>query len=68
MNQMLGVNESSSFKIIVTINLKRQTKLKIKDNYKKTNIIDWEIGKIEGFSGKNLINLEKGGLKDSFKL
>tara|TARA_B110001452_G_scaffold255485_1_gene247979 strand:- start:108 stop:236 length:129 start_codon:yes stop_codon:yes gene_type:complete len=42
--------------------------LKIKDNYKKTNIIDWEIGKIEGFSGKNLINLEKGGLKDSFKL
>ena len=68
MNQMLGVNESSSFKIIATINLKRQTKLKIRDNYKKTNIIDWEIGKIKGFSGKNLINLKKGGLKDSFKL
>ena len=25
--------------------------------------MDWEIGKVKGFSGKNLINLENGGLK-----
>ena len=25
--------------------------------------LDWEIGKVKGFSGKNLINLENGGLK-----
>ena len=33
------------------------------ENYKKTNLMDWEIGKVKGFSGKNLINLENGGLK-----
>ncbi|PHS53077.1 MAG: hypothetical protein COB01_05900 [Lutibacter sp.] len=39
-------------------------------NYKKTNLMDWVTGKIKGFSGKNLIELENGGLKmvkvDSF--
>ena len=33
------------------------------ENYKKTNLMDWEIGKVNGFSGKNLFNLENGGLK-----
>jgi quercetin dioxygenase-like cupin family protein len=40
------------------------------ENYKKTDLMDWVSGKIKGFSGKNLIELEKGGLKmvkvDSF--
>jgi len=40
------------------------------ENYKKTDLMDWETGKVEGFRGKNLIDLENGGLKmvkvDSF--
>lgn len=40
------------------------------ENYKKTNLMDWASGKIKGFSGKDLIELENGGLKmvkvDSF--
>ncbi len=40
------------------------------ENYKKTNLMDWETGKVKGFNGKNLIDLKNGGLKmvkvDSF--
>ena len=40
------------------------------ENYKKTNLLEWVSGKVKGFSGKNLIELENGGLKmvkvDSF--
>lgn len=39
-------------------------------NYKKTNLLDWVSGKVKGFQGKNLIEIENGGLKkvkvDSF--
>lgn len=33
------------------------------ENYKNTNLMDWDPGKVEGFSGKNLIELENGGFK-----
>ncbi|MGM5471234.1 cupin domain-containing protein [Flavobacteriaceae bacterium LMO-SS05] len=33
------------------------------ENYKKTNLMDFEAGKVKGFSGMNLINLENGGFK-----
>jgi len=33
------------------------------ENYKKTNLMEWETGKVKGFSGKNLINLGNGRLK-----
>ena len=32
-------------------------------NHIKTESLVWETGKVKGFSGKNLINLENGGLK-----
>ena len=39
-------------------------------NYTKTELMDWVTGKVKGFSGKNLIDMENGGLKivkvDSF--
>lgn len=31
--------------------------------YKKTDLLNWETGKIKGFSGKDLINLKNGALK-----
>ncbi|MBL4888283.1 MAG: cupin domain-containing protein [Flavobacteriaceae bacterium] len=33
------------------------------ENYKKTDLMDWKTGKVKGFSGKNLIDMENGGLK-----
>ena len=33
------------------------------ENYKNTDSMNWVPGKVEGFSGKNLIDLDKGGLK-----
>ena len=33
------------------------------EDYKKTDLMSWESGKVEGFSGKNLIDLDNGGLK-----
>ncbi len=33
------------------------------ENHIKTNSLDWNTGKVKGFSGKNLINLTNGGLK-----
>ena len=33
------------------------------EDYKKTDLMDWETGKIKGFSGKNLIDVKNGGLK-----
>lgn len=40
------------------------------ENYKKPDLMNWETGKVKGFSGKNLIDIENGGLKmvkvDSF--
>jgi quercetin dioxygenase-like cupin family protein len=39
-------------------------------NYKKTDLMDWVSGKVHGFKGKSLIEMENGGLKkvkvDSF--
>ncbi len=32
-------------------------------NHLKTESLEWETGKVKGFCGKNLINLENGGLK-----
>lgn len=40
------------------------------ENYKKTSLMEWEAGKVKGFSGKNLIDMENGVFKmvkvDSF--
>ncbi|PCJ27856.1 MAG: hypothetical protein COA97_02670 [Flavobacteriales bacterium] len=33
------------------------------DNYKNPDLMNWETGKVKGFSGKNLIDLKNGGLK-----
>ena len=33
------------------------------ENLKKTNSMDWETGKVKGFSGKSLIEVDNGGLK-----
>lgn len=33
------------------------------ENYKKTNSLKWETGKVNGFKGKGLIDLSNGGLK-----
>lgn len=33
------------------------------ENYKDTNTMSWTTGRIEGFSSKNLINLENGSFK-----
>lgn len=32
-------------------------------NYKNTNKMDWASGKVDGFQGNDLIELENGGLK-----
>ena len=32
-------------------------------NHIKTDVLEWKTGKVKGFSGKNLISLENGGLK-----
>jgi quercetin dioxygenase-like cupin family protein len=32
-------------------------------NKVKPSLLDWTIGKVKGFDGKELINLEKGGVK-----
>lgn len=32
-------------------------------NYKKTDSLEWETGKVKGFKGKELIDLNNGGLK-----
>lgn len=33
------------------------------ENYKKTGSLHWETGKVKGFKGKGLIDLNNGGLK-----
>ena len=33
------------------------------ENYKKTSLMEWQAGKVKGFSGKDLISLENGGVK-----
>ena len=33
------------------------------ENYKKPDLMEWKTGKVDGFSAKNLIDLENGGLK-----
>lgn len=33
------------------------------DNYKKTDLLNWVSGKVKGFQGKNLIDMDNGGLK-----
>lgn len=33
------------------------------ENYKKTNSLEWKSGKVKGFSGRSLIDLENGSFK-----
>lgn len=33
------------------------------ENYKKTDLLNWEAGKVNGFLGKNLIDLSNGSFK-----
>ena len=33
------------------------------ENYKKSEQIEWVSGKVKGFAGRDLINLDNGGLK-----
>jgi len=33
------------------------------EQHKKSDLLEWESGKVKGFAGKNLIDLANGGLK-----
>ena len=33
------------------------------EEHKKTDLLEWESGKVKGFAGRNLIDLANGGLK-----